>query len=55
MGTYSKFIAALVAALAVTGTTLADGHITIPEGISIACAFLGALVVRQVTNAPLGD
>jgi hypothetical protein len=52
MAHYAKFIAALAAALAVTGTCLADGHITAAEWVAIAVAFVGALAVRQVTNAP---
>lgn len=50
MGAYSKFIVAVAAALGVAGTCLADGKITLAEGISIAVAFLGALGVRQVVN-----
>lgn len=47
---YSKFWVALAAALTVLGTSVADGHLTLAEGIAVAAAFLGSLGVYQVTN-----
>ncbi len=50
--TYAKFWAALAAALTVAGSLVADGKVTPAEAVAIASAFVGALVVRQVSNQP---
>lgn len=52
MKAYSKFIAALAAALTVAGTQIADGTISTADWIAIAAAFLGAIGVYAVTNEP---
>lgn len=45
-----KFCVALVAALAVLTTSLADGSVTGSEWVSVAIAFAGAIGVYQVSN-----
>lgn len=50
---YQKFGAALLGALVLAGTLLADGFTT-QDGIAIAVSFLTALGVKQVENAPAG-
>lgn len=52
MAKYNKFIVAIVAALGVLSTQLADGHLTATEIIAVIVAGLGALGVYAVKNAP---
>lgn len=49
---YSKFIAAVVAAVAVVGVHATDGRFTPSEAIESVLAFLGALGVYVVPNTP---
>ena len=52
MSVYSKCIAAATAALAVAGTVLADGHLSVADAITIAAAALGAVGVYAFPNKP---
>lgn len=45
-----KFCVALVAALSLAGTLVADGSVSASDGIAIALAFAGALGVYKVEN-----
>ncbi len=53
VGYAQKFCVALIAALGVTATALADGTITTSEWVSIALSFLGALGVYAATNTTI--
>ena len=52
MSSYSKFIVALGAALTVAAAAVQDGAVNATEWIQIAAAFIGALGVYTVSNAP---
>lgn len=47
-----KFCVALIAALAILGTALADGVVVASEWIQVAIAFAGAIGVYQAENVP---
>jgi uncharacterized membrane protein len=50
MSKYAKLIAALVAALTVLGTQIADNNVSTADVIAVIVAFLGALGVYAVPN-----
>lgn len=47
-----KFLVALAAAVGVAIAALADGAISVEEGVSIAVAFAGSLGVYKAENGP---
>jgi hypothetical protein len=49
---YNKFYIALLGALVSGGPLVADGHLSLSDGIAIAIGLLTALGVRQVANGP---
>ncbi len=49
---YRKFLVALGAAVAVAISLTADGEISVNDLFGTGSAFVGALVLRQVPNAP---
>lgn len=55
LGYARKFFIALIAALAVLTTALADGTVSTAEWLSIASAFLGAYGVYAVSNVSPND
>lgn len=50
-----KFLVALIAALGVLATALADGSVTGSEWVGILIAFLGALGVYSIPNQQKGQ
>ena len=50
MTAYSKFVAALAAAVAVGVSVTSDGNVSIQDGFAIASALLGSLAVYAVPN-----
>lgn len=53
VGYAQKFCVALIAALGVAATAVADGTISTSEWVSIALAFIGAFGVYAATNTPI--
>ncbi len=52
MKPYAKFIVAAGAACATAATLLADGELSGADTLAIVSAFIGALAVYLVPNAP---
>ena len=52
MKSYSKVIAALAAGLGVAVALTVDGDLSLNDGLAIASAAVGALVVYAVPNKP---
>lgn len=52
MSKYAKFITAIVAALTVLGTQIADNDLSRADVIAVIAAFLGALGVYAIPNKP---
>lgn len=50
-----KFLVALLAALGVLATALADATVTTSEWVQIGIAFIGALGVYSISNVKQGN
>lgn len=49
---YNKFYVSLMGALVAAAPLVADGHVSLGDGIAISIGLLTALGVRQVANRP---